>query len=174
MITLKYRGEDLKITDINLFLLSDITFSLIIFIWYLLYKYELFTYFSPLFALILTFIQNLILLIFLFYKKKLDLSDSFKYFIILIVLKIMPILSFYPKKFKIHFKDVFFILYLYAFYIILLIILADFFKFKYDIKKMIKADFSGENYDKSPQNKIYDLTYDSLITVLFSNNNSIK
>jgi len=174
MFKLKYKGEDLKISDFNLFLISDITFSLIIFIWYLLYKYELFTYFNPLFALILTFIQNLILLIFLFYKKKLNLSNSFKYFIVLIVLKIMPILSFYPNKFKIHLKDIFFILYLYAFYIILLIILADFFNFKYDIKKIIKADFSGENYDKTPQNKIYDLTYDSLITVLFSNNNSSK
>jgi len=173
MITLKYKGKEFKITDIaKLYFASDITFSIIIFLWYILYKYEIFTYFSPLFALILTLIQNLFILVFLFYKKKININDSFKYLIILIILKIIPILSFYPKNFKIHLKDIFFILYLYAFYIIILIILVYIFDFDYNIKKIIYSDLSGENYDKTPQNHIYDITYDSLITVLFSNNNS--
>lgn len=173
MIELKYKGEEFKIRDIiNLFLLTDITFSLIIFIWYLLYRFELFTYFSPFFALVLTLIQNLIIIIILIKKNKITLSNSFKYLLLLVILKIIPIISFYPKKFKVNMRDIFFILYLYAFYIIFLIILVDIFNYQYDIKKMIYADFTGENYEKNPQLKIYDMTYDSLITVLFSNNNS--
>lgn len=175
MFALKYKGEDMKINDIfKLFLLTDITFSLIIFFWYLLYKFEIFTYFSPFFALVLTLIQNLIVLVLLITKQKINISNSFKYLILLVILKIIPIISFYPKGFKIHLRDIFFILYLYAFYIIFLIVLVDIFNYEYDIKKLIYADFTGENYDKSPQNKIYDITYDSLMTVIFSNNNSFS
>jgi len=173
MIVFKYKGDDIKITELHLYLASDITFSLIIFIWYLLYKFEVFTYFSPFFALVLTLIQNLILLTYLLIKRKINFQNTFKYIIVLVVLKIIPILSFYPKKAVVHLRDVFFILYLYAFYIIFLLILVKIFNYEYDIRKMIKADLSGENYDKTPQNKIYDLTYDGLITVLFSDNNSI-
>lgn len=172
MIVFKYKGNDIKITNFHLYLAGDITFSLIIFIWYLLYIFEIFTYFSPFFALVLTLIQNIILLIYLLIKTKININNFFKYLIILIILKIISIMSFYPKKAVIHLRDIFFILYLYAFYIIFLLILIKLFNFEYDIKKMINADFSGENYDKSPQTNIYDLTYDSLITVLFSNNNS--
>lgn len=170
---MKYKGEDLNITNINyLFILSDITFSIIIFIWYLLYKFEIFTYFSPFFALILTLLQNIFIISLLIYKKQLNISTFFKYIIVLIILKVIPILSFYPKKFIIRLRDVFFILYLYAFYIIIIIILIYIFDLKYDIKKIIKSDLSGDNYDKTPQYKLYDLTYDSLTTILFSNNNS--
>jgi hypothetical protein len=172
MLVIKYKDEVIKLSDIHLFLISDITFTLIIFLWYLLYSYNIFTYFSPFFALVLTLIQNIFIIGFLFYNKKITISNFFKYLIILIVLKIIPILSFYPNKMKIHLRDVFFILYLFAFYIIILIILVYIFNFKFDIKKMINNDLNGSNYDKTPQYKIYDLTYDGLISVIFSNNNS--
>ena len=173
MITIKYKGEDYKFDNINIFIiLSDITFSIVIFIWYLLYNYKIFTYFSPFFALIVTLIQNIIIIVFLIYKNELNIPDLFKYIVVLIILKVIPILSFYPNKFVIHLRDVFFILYLYAFYIFILIILDYIFEFKYDLKKTIKSDLKGENYDKTPQYKLYDMTYDGIITILFSNNNS--
>jgi hypothetical protein len=172
MIVFKYKGQDIKLTELHLYLVGDITFSLIIFIWYILYRFEIFTYFSPFFALVLTLLQNIILLSYLIIKRKININDTIKYIIILLIIKIIPILSFYPKKAVIHLRDIFFILYLYAFYIIFILILIKIFNFEYDIKKVITADFSGENYDKTPQTKIYDLTYDGLITVLFSNNNS--
>lgn len=173
MLVFKYKGEDIKLTELHLYLAGDITFSLIVFIWYLLYRFEIFTYFSPFFALVLTFIQNLLLLAYLLIKRKINVSDTIKYVIVLIILKIIPIMSFYPKKAVVHLRDIFFILYLYAFYIIFLLMLVKIFNFEYDIKKVITADLSGENYDKTPQTKIYDLTYDGLTTILFSNNNSI-
>jgi hypothetical protein len=175
MITIKYKGEDFKFDNINIIIiLSDITFSIVIFIWYLLYTFKIFTYFSPFFALILTLFQNIIIIFFLIYKKQLNIADLFKYIIILIILKVIPILSFYPNKFIIHFRDVFFILYLYAFYIIILIILDYIFDFNYDLKKTIMSDLHGDNYNKTPQYKIFDLTYDGIISVLFSNNNSFS
>jgi len=175
MLTLTYKGENFKIVDIfNLFILSDITFTLIIFIWYILYIFNIFTYFSPFFALVLTLIQNIFIISFLIKNKKINISNAFKYILVLVILKVIPILSFYPNKMIIHIRDIFFIFYLYAFYILFLIILVDLFDLQYDIKKMIYADFSGENIDKSPQTKIYDLSYESLVTVLFNNNNSIS
>jgi len=173
MITLKYKGEELKLNTTNFYIIiSDITFSIVIFIWYLLYNYNIFTYFSPFFALILTLFQNLIIIFFLIYKNQVNISNLFKYLIILIILKVIPILSFYPNKFIIHLRDVFFILYLYAFYIIILIILYYIFDIKSDLKKTIKSDLNGDNYDKTPQYKLYDMTYDGIVKVIFSNNNS--
>jgi len=122
MINITYKGENIKLKDLNLFIISDITFSLIVFLWYLLYKFNIITIYSPLFALIITFIQNLIILILLIYKTNFTIKNAIKYILLLFILKILPILSFYPNNFIIKIKDIFIILYLYFIYIVFIIL----------------------------------------------------
>jgi len=163
MISITFKGNVIKLHDINIILLNDLTFSLIIFIWYILFKIGLLTYFSPLLGLIITFIQNMLLLIYFFRIKKINLNNAVKYLIIMVILKILPIISFYPDQFIIKPIDVFALLYLYIFYIIFIIILGNIYHIKYDLQTIIYNDVSGIKNEDSINYKIYDTAYNSII-----------
>jgi len=163
MIIFTYKGNEIKIHKTNFVILSDLTFSLIIFIWYILYKIGLFTFFSPLLGLIITFIQNMLLLAYFIYKKKINSSNAAKYLLIMFIFKLLPIISFYPDLFIIRLKDFFAILYLYAIYIIFIIILINFFNYNYKVDKVIYNDISGENIENSATYKLYNTAYEDFI-----------
>ena len=162
MILIKYNDKYLKLNEITILLLNDITFSIIIFFWFLFYKIGIIKY-SPILALIITFIQNFIIIALLIYNKKITNENIIKYFFLLIIIKLLPILSFYPNGIIINITDIFIIIYIYFIYIFLLLILMKIFNIEYNIKDIVYNDINNVNYDNTIQNKLYDFTYDELI-----------
>lgn len=174
MITLTYKGDEIKISKANLVILGDLTFSAIVFIWYLIYKLGFLRDFSPLLALIITFIQNIIIFLIMVFKKQTSKEKIIQYLIVTILLKILPIISFYPDNFIITFKDIVLIIYLYIIYMIIIFILIGFFRYKYDIKTVIYDDISGKGYEHSIQYNISSLSYESITDAIFSYTNTLS
>jgi len=162
MIEITFGGKKINHEDINIFIINDLTFSIIVFIWYILYQLGIYTSYSPLFALIITFIQNIIILGLLFYNKKITISNIFKYLLVLIIIKILPILSFY-SNFKITFKDILFMFILYIFYLIIMFIIVMIIKPEYNIKTKIMDDLNGKSLKDDVIYYSYDYAYDNLI-----------
>jgi len=173
MIAFTYKGEELKISSANFLILGDLTFSLIIFIWYIIYKIGFLRDYSPLLALLITLLQNIIIILIMIFKGKTSNDKIIKYIIITVIFKILPIISFYPNNFIIIVRDFVLLIYLYIIYVILIFILIGFFRYKYDIKTVIYDDISGKGTENSLQNKIASLSYDSITDAIFSYTNSI-
>jgi len=149
----------MNLTDIQKFILTiiyDITFTLIVYFWFILYGFGLVKT-SPLFAFLVSFMQNLYILISLSINKKINLSNIIRYLIVLIVLKVMPIISFIiSNNFIISLNDVFYTFYVYVIYIVIIIILVEVFKAKYNVSNILYNDLTGERYQKEYSTKIYD------------------
>lgn len=149
----------MNLTDIQKFLLTiiyDITFTLIVYFWFILYGFGLVKT-SPLFAFLVSFMQNLYILISLSINKKINLSNITRYLIVLIVLKVMPIIGFIiSNNFIITLSDVFYTFYVYVIYIVIIIILVEVFKAKYNVSNILYNDLTGERYQKEYSTKIYD------------------
>jgi len=163
MLEITFRGKKINHEDINLIIVNDLTFSIIVFLWYILYQTGIYTYNSPLFALLITFLQNLFIISLLFYNKKINLSNILKYFIILIVLKIIPIISFYTNSnFNIYIVDIFFTFILYFIYLLIVFIVIKIYYPEYDIKKKIMEDISGKSYRDEILYHTYDYVNDMI------------
>jgi len=147
-------------------IISDFAFSSIIFIWYILYKLGL-NVTNPLFALLITFIQNIIILSILLKKKKITKDNALRYGFILFILKILPLLSFFPNYLNFTLKDIIITVYVYIIYMLLIIIIIEIFGIDIDFTKIMTDDFFGENYEKTFTTKIYDYTYDEIISKIF-------
>jgi len=149
----------MNLTDIQKFILTiiyDITFTLIVYFWFILYGFGLVKT-SPLFAFLVSFMQNLYILISLSINKKINLSNITRYLIVLIVLKVMPIIGFIiSNNFIITLSDVFYTFYVYVIYIVIIIILVEVFKAKYNVSNILYNDLTGERYQKEYSTKIYD------------------
>jgi hypothetical protein len=145
MLEIRFAGEKIHREDINIFITHDLTFSIIIFIWYTLYQLGIYTYNSPLFALIITFIQNIIILSLLFYNNKINISNILKYLLVLFIFKLMPIFSFY-SNFNITIADIIITFILYIIYIVIVFILIKLYLPDYDIMTKIFEDISGKSY----------------------------
>lgn len=149
----------MNLTDIQKFILTiiyDITFTLIVYFWFILYGFGLVKT-SPLFAFLVSFMQNLYILISLSINKKINLSNIIRYLIVLIVLKVMPIIGFIiSNNFIITLSDVFYTFYVYVIYIVVIIILVEVFKAKFNVSNILYNDLTGERYQKEYSTKIYD------------------
>ena len=164
MIELTFNKKEIILTEVLFLIISEIAFSFVIFIWFSLYQYGIIKKSSPLFALLITFIQNIIILIILIKKNKINKTNIIRYTFILVFIKIIPLLYFFPNYLNFTIKDVFITIYLYLIYIILIIAIIEFFNIKIDLGKLINDDFTGENYEKGYTFKIYDMTYNELIS----------
>ncbi len=164
----------MNLTDIQKFLLGiiyDITFTLIVYFWFILYSFGLVKT-SPLFAFMVSIIQNVYILISLTINKKININNISRYLIILIILKVLPIIGFIiSNNFKITLIDVFYTFYLYIIYIVIIIIFVEVFKAKYNVSNILYNDLTGERYNHEYSTKIYDKvidysmkTYNEIIT----------
>lgn len=164
MIELTFNKKEIILTEVLFLIISEIAFSFVIFIWFSLYQYGIIKKSSPLFALLITFIQNIIILIILIKKNKINKTNIIRYTFILVFIKIIPLLYFFPNYLNFTIKDVFITIYLYLIYIILLIAIVEIFKIKLNIKKLVENEIFGENYEKAHTTRIYDYTYNEIIS----------
>jgi hypothetical protein len=163
MIKILFNKKEIILTDIILVIITEITFSIIVFLWFAFYKFGLIKI-SPLFALLISFIQNIIILIILAKKNKINRKNIIRLVVGLLLLKVLPLLTFFPNYLNFGFKEIFATIYLYIIYIIIVIAIIEIFKIKINLRKIIEDDFYGENYEKQHSIRIYDLTYNELIS----------
>jgi hypothetical protein len=95
----------------------DNFFSIWIFLWYIFYIFKYISY-SPKIAFIIAIIQNIVIFILLFYEK--IVFNHGKYIFILLFLCIMGVIKIFPlytiRKDSIHWKDFYFLFFLFALY----------------------------------------------------------
>jgi len=154
----------MTINETMFLIINQFTFSFIIFGWFILYRIGLITSISPLFALLVTFIQYLTIFILLIKKNKINKNNIIKIIFVLFILKIIPLITFFPYYLNFTLSDIFATAYLYIIYIIITIAFIEFFDLNINVGNLIKDDITGENYEKSYSSRIYDFTYDELIS----------
>lgn len=155
-------SDNITLSALSIIILNDLAFNIIIYIWYILYSFGIITSANPFFALSITFIQNIIVYIYLI-KKGLSKNNLIKYAIIMIILKILPLISLRNNMY-INYIDVYITVYIYIIYILILIIINDLLlKKNIDILKIITSDIMLDNYDKKNTNKLYDIVYEDVI-----------
>jgi hypothetical protein len=167
MIKFFFDKKEIILTEVIFLIISELAFSFIIFIWFFLYKIGIIKKASPLFAIIISLIQNIIIIITLFKNNKISKDNIIRYFYILIIIKILPLLTFYPNLLNIRLVDIFITIYLYLIYIIIIISIIEIFNIKINLKKIIENDFFGNTYEKQHTTRIYDMTYNEIISKLF-------
>ena len=157
---------NIGVKEVFLFLINEIAFSSLIFIWYILYRIGIIRA-SPLFALLITLIQNIIVIIILIKKNKITKNNLLRLSFILFILKIIPLIYFFPNYLDFTLKDVFLLIYLYIIYIIIVIIIIDVFNIDIKIEKIIYNDTIGDSYEHTATTHIYDFTYNEIIQKIF-------
>jgi len=163
MIKILFNKKEIILTDILLVIITEITFSIIVFLWFVFYKFGLIKI-NPLFALLISFIQNIIILIILVKKNKIHKTNIIRLVVGLFLIRVLPLLTFFPNYLNFTLKEIFATIYLYIIYIIIVIAIIEIFKIKINLRKIIEDDFYGENYEKQHGIRIYDLTYNELIS----------
>lgn len=154
--------KHITLSALQIIILNDLSFNIIIYIWYLLFSYEFISAPNPFFALIISLIQNILVFIYLI-KTRLSFENIIKYAILLIILKIMPIISLYDKI-SINYFDVYTTVYLYIIYIFILIIIHNILLHNnINIINMIFADLNTNKYNKTIMDTAYDKTYHDII-----------
>ena len=150
------------LTRIRILLINEFAFNFIIYIWYLFFIFGIIKTPNPFFALILSLIQNVILLTYLLIKG-ISYSDLLKYTIILIVFKLFPIYSM-RNNMTVSYFDVYTSIYLYIIYIFIILVIINIFLHKnYDIMKIMKRDITNDKYNKSASGDVYDTVYNDII-----------
>lgn len=133
-------------------------FSYWIFIWFILYYFRLITY-NPLFILIVGYIITLGQLIYMTFRG-ISYYNFIKYFIINIVIKLIPILLIIKIPIKFNIIDIYFSIYLILLYIFIMSIIN---KNPYNYyKMMINTYLRDDNKYKSIFSKIYDFIYSKI------------
>ena len=78
---------------------ADFIFSYWVFLWYLLFYFGIINVLNPKFAILLGIVENMIILFFMiYYKTKLQLIVTF--FIMVIILKLLPIYTIWNTKIR--------------------------------------------------------------------------
>jgi hypothetical protein len=159
-----FNFKHLNLTNVGIIIFNDFTFNIIILIWYMLYSYEIITSPNVFFAIIISLIQNIIIFIYLI-SKKLTTDNIIKYFIILIILKIFPIISLYQNnKINITYFDIYITCYLYLIYILIFFVIYDIILEKNaSLTTIITKDFTIYDNEKNLMSSIYDTTYNDII-----------
>lgn len=152
----------LSLTRIRILLLNEFAFNFIIYIWYLLFTFGIIKTPNPFFGLILSLIQNVILLTYLLIKG-ISYSDLLKYTIILILFKLIPIYSM-RNNMSVSYFDVYAFIYLYILYIFILLVIINVFLHKnYDIMKILQRDITNNKYESGMSSNVYDTVYHDMI-----------
>ena len=134
-------------------------FSYWIFIWFILYYIGLIKY-NPIFILIIAYILTLFEIIYLI-KNNISKYNLIKFFIINVLIKLLPILLIikFPLRFKLD--DIYISIYLILIYLILMSIIN---KNPYDYyKMMINTYINDDNKYKTSISKFYDFIYKIII-----------
>lgn len=154
----------LNLTNVGIIILNDLTFNIIILIWYMLYSYEIITSPNVFFVIVVSLIQNIVIFIYLI-SKKLTTDNIIKYFIILIILKIFPLISLYQNnKIYIDYFDIYITCYLYLIYVLIFFVIYDIILEKNaSLKTIIAKDFVTYDNEDNLMNSIYDTTYNDII-----------
>lgn len=153
----------MNINETMFLVINQLTFSFIIFGWYILYRIGFITSVSPLFALLVTFIQYIIIFALLVKRNKIDKNNIIRTLFVLFILKVIPLLTFFPYYLNFTLADIFATAYLYLIYIIIAIAFIEIFNLDVNIGTLIKDDITGDSYEKSYSSRIYDFTYDEII-----------
>lgn len=156
--------QDFKLSRIHIILLNDISFSVIIYIWYILYYYFGVNTPNPFFALSISLLQNIVIFIYLL-KTHYTLESLLKYLILLIILKIMPLISLYSyDKISINYFDVYSTVYLYILYIFVMIIVNNILLHNNkNVINTIKNDLNTDKYKENIMDVVYDKSYNDVI-----------
>jgi len=155
-------SKNFSLSKIGFIILNEFAFNAIIYIWYLLYSFGLITSVNPYFALVITFIQSMILFTYLL-SKGMTHDDVIKYFIVLVIFKLLPIISM-RNDIRINYLDVYSCVYLYIIYIFILLVFANLiFKRKIDVRDILTHDIINDNYADSVNSHIYDTIYNDMI-----------
>lgn len=154
----------MNINETAFFIINELTFSFIIFGWYILYKIGLITTISPLFALLVTFFQYVIIFSLLIKRNKINKNNIIRILFVLFILKVIPLITFFPYYLNFTLADIFATAYLYLIYIIIAISFIEIFHLDINIGNLIKDDITGDSYEKSYSTKISDFTYDEIIS----------
>jgi hypothetical protein len=167
-LSISFKGKEVfntshfTLTKIRILLINEFAFNFIIYIWYILFILGVISTPNPFFALILSFMQNVILLIYL-YIKGLSYAELLKYTIVLIVFKLFPIYSMRDNM-TVSYFDVYSGIYLYIIYIfILLVVINVFLNKNYDIMNILQKDITNNKYDTSISSSAYDTIYHDII-----------
>ena len=145
-------------------ILNDFTFNMIILIWYMLYNYGFISSPNVFFAIAVSLIQNIFVFFYLI-SKNLTTDNIIKYFIILIILKIMPLISLYlNKNMYVDYIDVYATVYLYIIYILIFFVIYDIILQKNaGLDTIITKDFVTYENENNVISSIYDTTYNDII-----------
>jgi hypothetical protein len=161
-------SNDFTFSKLSVILINDITFNVIIYIWYLVFIYDGVTTVNPFFALITSFIFNIGVFIYMLYNKT-SKENIIKYFILLIVIKIFPLISLYSNdKIYINYIDVYSTAYLYIIYMLIFFIIYDLI-LKKDINVISNSVMKDlkptipDDKDTGVLSSIYDTTYNDII-----------
>jgi len=156
--------QDFKLSTIHIILLNDISFSVIIYIWYILYYYFGVNTPNPFFALSISLLQNIVIFIYLL-KTHYTLESLLKYLILLIILKIMPLISLYSyDKISINYFDVYSTVYLYILYMFVIIIVHNILLHNNkNVINTIKDDLNTDKYKENIMDVVYDKSYNDVI-----------
>ena len=135
----------------------DFIFSYWIFLWYLLYIFGIVKNYNPKFAILCGTIENIIIVLFMFYYKTKTIL-VFLFVIMFIILKLIPLFTLW--KTKIHFKDVIATILLFIIYLILMTIFnkKSIFDFEKQTKNLIlhnKNTLPGMMFLEKIKNNIY-------------------
>ena len=155
--------KDITLSAIQSILFNDISFSIIIYIWYLIYINNGISAPNPFFALSISLLQNIIVFLYLI-KKKYTKDNLIKYTILLLILKIMPLISLYIyDKININYFDIYSTVYLYMIYIFIIILIHNLLlKDDKTILTRINDDIKTE-YKENILDTVYDKSYNDVI-----------
>ena len=171
-LSISFKGKEVfntsyfTLTKIRILLINEFAFNFIIYIWYILFILGIITTPNPFFALVLSLIQNVILLTYLLIKG-ISYQDLLKYTIVLIVFKLFPIYSM-RNNMSVSYFDVYSGIYLYIIYIFIILVIVNVFLHKnYDIMNLLQRDLTNDKYDKSIASTAYDTVYHDMILRIF-------
>ena len=168
-LSITFKGKEIlntsnyNLTTIRLLIINEFVFNFIIYIWYLLFIFGIIETPNPFFALLLSLFQNSIIFIYLLIKGGLSYENLIKYFIVLLIFKIMPIYSM-MNFISINYFDVYSCIYLYIIYMFLLLIIFDIIlKKNINIMNNLKTDITNNKYNTNMTSNIYDTVYNDII-----------
>jgi hypothetical protein len=156
--------KDINLTRIGVIILNDLTFNIIIFLWYTLFTNGFISSPNVFFAIIVSFIQNIFIFFYLI-SKNISFDYIVKYFILLIILKIIPLIELYVNdKCYINYVDVYLTFYLYLIYVLIFFVIYDIVLQKnIHINNIITKDFTVYDNENNLMSSIYDTTYNDII-----------
>ena len=167
-LSISFKGKEIfntshfTLTKIRILLINEFAFNFIIYIWYILFILGVIKTPNPFFALVLSLLQNVILLIYL-YMNGLSNAELLKYTVVLIVFKLFPIYSM-RNNMTVSYFDVYSGIYLYIIYIFILLVIINVFLHKnYDIMNILQRDITNNKYDTGMSSNVYDTVYHDII-----------